>query len=119
MEMVNMTKYDKEIDITRNIKTIELLKSELMTDMASLFKTLVNGMREEVHESIAQVLSGIIFSSYVLGKRLGISYDSIEKEVASKVKLGLIENIDVEKYYGDLSELAKHLESSRKKRNET
>jgi hypothetical protein len=75
-------------------------------------------MGEEVHESIAEVLSGIIFSSYILGKRLGISYTSIEKEIAGKMKLGLIENIDVEKYYGDLSELSKHLESSRKKRNE-
>lgn len=31
----------------------------------------------------------------------------------NKVKLGLIENNDIEKHYGDLSELAKHLDSSR------
>jgi hypothetical protein len=34
----------------------------------------------------------------------------------NKIKLGLVENHDVEKYYGDLSELAKHLNSSRIKR---
>lgn len=106
---------NKEIDITRNIKIIEWLKSELLTDMAALYKTLVNGMRSEVYESISDTLSNIILICYLLGKRLGISYNAIEIKVENKVKLGLLENHDVEKYYGDLSELSKHLNLSRKK----
>jgi len=47
-----MALFDREIDITRNIKIIEWLKSELLTDIANLFKVLVNGVREEVHESV-------------------------------------------------------------------
>ncbi len=113
-----MAYYDHNIDITRNIKIIELLKSELMTDMAFLFKSLVNGMKEEVHESVSESLSNIILSSYILGRRLGINYSLIEKKIVNKVKLGLVDNHDVEKYYGDISELSKHLEYSRKKRNE-
>ncbi|MCX8129884.1 MAG: MazG-like family protein [Clostridia bacterium] len=107
--------FDKEIDITRNIKIIEWLKSELLTDMANLFKILVNGMKEEIHDSIADTISNIILISYLLGRRLGISYNSIEMKIENKVKLGLVENHDVEKYYGDLSELSKHLNSSRYK----
>lgn len=113
-----MAFFDKEIDITRNIKMIEWLKSELLTDIANLFKVLVNGMKEEVHESISETLSNIILISYLLGRRLGISYNSIEMKIENKVKLGLIENHDVEKHYGDLSELAKHLNSSRARRKE-
>lgn len=111
-----MAFFDKEIDITRNIKMIEWLKSELLTDVSSLFKTLVNGMREEVHESISETLSNIILISYLLGRRLGISYNAIELKIDNKIKLGLLENHDVEKHYGDLSELAKHLNSSRAKK---
>jgi hypothetical protein len=107
--------FDKDIDITRNIKIIEWLKSEMLTDIANLFKTLVNGMKEEVHGPISDTLSNIILISYLLGKRLGLSYNAIELKIESKIKLGLIENHDVEKYYGDLSELAKHLNSSRAK----
>ncbi len=110
-----MAIFDKEIDITRNIKLIEWLKSELLTDMANLFRVLVNGVREEVHESVADTLSNIILISYLLGKRLGISYNAIEMKVRGKVKLGLVENHDVEKYYGDLSELSRHLDGSRRK----
>ncbi len=108
--------FDKEIDITRNIKIIEWLKSELLTDLANLFKVLINGAKEEVHESISDTLSNIILISYLLGRRLGLSYNAIEMKIENKIKLGLIENHDVEKYYGDLSELSKHMNSSRLKK---
>ncbi len=108
--------FDKDIDITRNIKMIEWLKSELLTDIASLFKSLVNGVKEDIHESASETLSNIILIAYLLGRRLGLSYNSIEMKIENKVKLGLVENHDVEKFYGDLSELARHLNSSRVKR---
>lgn len=108
-----MAFFDREIDITRNIKIIEWLKSELLTDISNLFKLLVNGVREGVHESVSETLSNIILISYMLGRRLGISYNSIEMKIHNKIRLGIIEEHDVEKYYGDLTELAKHLKSSR------
>lgn len=110
-----MAVMEKEIDITRNIKLIEWLKSELLTDLANLFKVLARGVREEMHESVSEILSNIILISYLLGRRLGISYNAIEMKVHNKVKLGLVENHDVEKYYGDLSELSRHLGSFRRK----
>ena len=100
---------DKEIDITRNIKIIEWLKGELLLEVANLFKVLVNGMKEEVHDSIANILANIILISYLLGKRLGISYNAIELKIKKKIKIGLVEKNDVEKYYGDLTELSRHM----------
>lgn len=110
-----MAFFDREIDITRNIKIIEWLKSELLTDLADLYKSLVNGMKEEVHEAVAETLSNIILVAYLLGRRLGISYSMIESKIHKKIKLGLVEEHDIEKYYGDLSELSKHLNGSRVK----
>lgn len=106
---------EKEIDITRNIKLIEWLKSELLTDLASLFKVLVGGIKEEVHDAVSEILSNIILIGYLLGKRLGISYNAIDLKVHSKIKLGLVENHDVEKYYGDLSELSRHMGNFRRR----
>jgi hypothetical protein len=108
--------FEREIDITRNIKIIEWLKSELLTDLANLFKVLVNGMKEEVHDTVAETLSNVILICYLLGRRLGISYNSVEMKIHNKIKLGLVEDHDVEKYYGDLSELSKHLNGSRAKK---
>lgn len=108
-----MAIFERELDITRNIKLIEWLKSELLTDIGNLFRVLVNGMSEEIYDSIAEAISNIILISYLLGKRLGISYNAIELKMRAKIKLGLVEDHDMEKYYGDLSELSKHLDSSR------
>ncbi len=106
---------EKEIDITRSIRLIEWLKSELLADLAELFKVLAQGAGEEIREAAGDILSNIILISYLLAKRLGISYNVVEMKIRSKVRLGLVENHDVEKYYGDLSELSKHLDSSRRK----
>lgn len=111
-----MALFDNQLDITRNIKIIEWLKSELLTDVANLFKALVNGVRDEVSESLADTLGNIILICYLLGRRLGINYRKIETKIENKIKLGLVENHDVEKYYGDLSELAKHLNGTRARR---
>jgi hypothetical protein len=113
--VADMAVADKEIDITRNIRLIEWLKSELLTELADLFKVLSSGVREEMYEAVSEILSNIILVSYLLGKRLGISYNAIEMKMQNKVKLGLVENHDVEKYYGDLSEISRHLSSFRRK----
>ncbi len=111
-----MALFENQIDITRNIKIIEWLKSELLTDVANLFKALINGVQEEVSETLADTLSNIILICYLLGRRFGINYRTVEQKIENKIRLGLVENHDVEKYYGDLSELAKHLNSARTKK---
>lgn len=103
-----MAVFEKEIDITKNIRMIEWLKSELITDIANLHKVLVNGVKEELNDSVADAVSNIILISFLLGRRLGINYDTIQSKIQEKIKLGLLEEHNVEKYYGDLSELSKH-----------
>ena len=46
-----------------------------------------------------------------------IQYCYNKLKVESKIKLGIIDNHEVEKYYGDLSELSKHLSYSRTKKS--
>jgi hypothetical protein len=99
---------DKELDITRNIRIIEWLKSQILADVSNLFSLLVNGFKEEVHEHVAETLANLVIIAYILGKRLGTTYTTIQMKIENKLKLGIIENTDVEKYYGDLTELSKH-----------
>ena len=105
--------FDKSIDITHNIKMIDWLKSELLTDVADLFKKLVNGVQEDTLDILGEIISNLIIESYLLARRLGISYNTIDLKIENKLKLGMIEEHEIEKRYGDLSELSKHLVSSR------
>lgn len=105
--MVN--RKEPEIDITRNIKIIEHLKSELLMNNAFLFKSLAGGSKEGISDSVIDIISNIIITSYLLGKRLGIEYSTIERKVKEKIRLGIVEENDIERYYRDLSELFNHL----------
>lgn len=99
---------NKGIDITKNIKIIEWLKSELLSSVASLFELLVKGIKGQ-QEAIADILANIILVAYVLGRRLGINYSNLDMRIEDKIKLGVLEDHKVESWFGDLSALKKHM----------
>ncbi|WP_069650986.1 MazG-like family protein [Caloranaerobacter ferrireducens] len=104
---------DDKIDITKNIKVIEWLKSELLTAVASLFELFVKGIKNS-QDALLDALANIILVTYLLGKRLGFSFESIDSKIENKIKLGIIEEHKIEKWYGDLSKLREYLNRSRK-----
>ncbi|RKD32083.1 MazG-like family protein [Thermohalobacter berrensis] len=103
---------DKNVNITKNIRVIEWLKSELLTAVASLFELLVKGVKNS-QDALLDVLANIILVTYLLGKRLGISFDTIDSKVESKIKLGVVEEHNIERWYGDLSKLLDHFRKKR------
>ena len=104
---------DRDIDITRNIKMIEWLKSQLLADVAELFRALLKGVREDTEEILVDIISNLVMICYLLGKRLGINYSTIDFKIENKLKLGILEGDKIEKCYGDLSELSKHIRGTR------
>ncbi|GEM_PF-106651 len=103
---------DRELDIAKNVKIIEWLKSEVLMAVAELFRMLASSARVS-SDSLADCLASIIVASYLLGKRLGIHFGVIEQKIANKIRLGILEELDIEKNYGDLSELKQHMKASR------
>jgi len=103
---------DKNIDITKNIKVIEWLKSELLTAIASLFELLVKGVQNS-QDAILDIIANIILVTYLLGKRLGLSFESIDAKIENKAKLALVEDHKIEKWYGDISRLLDYFKRTR------
>lgn len=103
---------NKNIDITKNIKLIEWLKSELLTALASLYELLVKGVKNS-QEAVLDILANIILLTYLLGKRLGVSFENIDAKIESKLKLGVVEEHNIEKWYGDLSDLMEYFKRTR------
>ncbi len=102
----------KDTDITRDIRIIEFLKSELLTSLASLFNNLLKGSKAN-REALLDVTANIILVTYMLGKRLGFNHKAIDSKILDKIKIGRLEENEEEKWYGDLSELSDYI----KKRN--
>lgn len=106
---------NKDIDIVKNMKTVEWLKSELLTNIAYLHKVFVD-TEESSKENLEDAISNIIMESYVLGKRLGINFKDLDTTLKENIKLNLIEEHKIERWYGDLSSLLDHIESREKSR---
>lgn len=95
------------IDITKNIRIIESLKSELLACISHLFSQMSAEDCEDLREVALDTLSDTIIISYLLSRRMGLDYAVIEKGIASKIRLGLIQEHETEKYFGDLSALSR------------
>ena len=101
---------DRNSDITRNVKNIEWMKNEILMSVSELFNILFKGVRS-ADEALQDILANIIMITYLLAKRLGISFNEIDYRIKEKTSLGIKEDHSIEKWYGDLTNLKNHIEN--------
>lgn len=89
----------------KNIRVVEWLKADLLTSVSTLFKAMLRGSEEKILDA----LSGIIITSYILGRRLGLSFSRLDMRIEAKLRQGIGEEHEVEKWYKDLSSLLAYL----------
>ncbi len=107
-----MAPTNKDISITKSIRMIEWLKCELLAGVSSLFELCFKGVQAS-QDAIADVLANIIMVAYLAGKRLGLKYYDIDYKLEEKLKLGIIEEHEAEKWFGDLSDLSQYIKKNR------
>ncbi|RUT47287.1 hypothetical protein EJP82_07910 [Paenibacillus anaericanus] len=100
-----MSAMHKEMDVAKRAKVIEWLKTEVVDHVARLFKALWEGSTTRVSDSLAS----LIVSSYILGRRLGVSYRNLDDTILEKLKKHKQEGHQLEDWYQDISTLEDHL----------
>lgn len=111
-ERVKVVQYDRDFDITKTIKIIEWLKAQLLADVSQLFSGMVEGSSRRSDEHI-DTLANMIILIYLLGKKLGVSYDALDVKVLNKLKLGMLESDNTTDWLADLAMLSRHLDKTR------
>lgn len=91
-----------------NVKIIEELKANLIVTIGDLFKLLTKGSNV-AQEAILDSISGAIIILYILAERLGYSHTAVDETMKKKLKLGIIEDDQIEKDGKDLSKLYNHI----------
>ncbi|MDI6619121.1 MAG: MazG-like family protein [Clostridiales bacterium] len=99
---------NEDFNVTGNIKTIEWLKVEILSALSSLNKGLLKGSKAS-KDVIADCIAGMVILLYLLSKRIGIEFSYIDSKVQNKLKLGILEEDEIEKDYGDLSKLLNYI----------
>jgi hypothetical protein len=95
-----------EVDIARNIKTVEWLKAELVSSVGVALKSIFRGGEEAVLDALA----GVIVTTSVLARRFGLSFSKLDAKVEAKIRQYISDGHETEKWYGDLTSLLRHLE---------
>jgi hypothetical protein len=96
---------NEDVDIARNIKIIEWLKTDLITSISALFRALLRGSEDRMLDALAS----LVLTCYVLSRRLGISFSRLDLKMEAKLRQGIEEGHEVEKANGDLSRLLGYL----------
>lgn len=100
----------KDIDITKNLKTIEWLKAELVDSVAALLKALLKTGNDMIGDAVAN----IIIIAYLLGRRVGVNFNSIDVQITSKLRTSIDESQEIGQWFGDLADLLNYLESKKR-----
>jgi hypothetical protein len=94
-----MNRPQHEMDIAKRLKVIDWLKTEVIEQISRLFKGLHTGSEEKIKDSLAS----LIVTTYVMGRRLGMTYRGLDEAVLTKLKEHQQQGHQVEDWYGDLS----------------
>lgn len=95
----------QEGGIAKNIKVIDWLKADLINSVSALFKSMLKGSEEHLLDALAS----LVITCYILGRRLGINSPRLDLKVESKLRQGIDEDHEMERWYGDLSSLLNYL----------
>ena len=88
------------MNISTNLKAIETIKGEILSEMAKLYKTLADYDEIGEYESVTNEIATIIAMDYILARRLGVTFSSIDSKIS-----------ELELEFSDMSELNKYLKS--------
>ena len=87
-------KFDRNSDVTKNVKIIEWMKKELILSVGDVFDLIFKGVKP-LDEVLQDTLANIIMITYLLAKRLGISFSEIDYKIKEKIRIGIDQNHSV------------------------
>lgn len=101
---------NENIDILGNMKVMESYKTYLLSTVADLYATMAKGSKADMDDIIDE-LAEIAMLSYLISKRLGLDYSTIDDKIIKKLKIGVREESNIEKEYQDYSRLISYLKT--------
>lgn len=91
--------------IAKNLKVLEWLKSEILDQVAALFRHLMNGKQKDILDTLASLIVAVV----VLGRRNGFSFRELDHAVMKKLREHVQSGHQMEEWYGDLSALEEYM----------
>lgn len=97
------------MNISTNIKAVDNIKSEILSEVAALYKALADYDEVGEYNNVENSISTIIAMDYILARRLGISFKSIDNKITELLTIAEENGHELEVAFSDMSELKKYV----------
>lgn len=99
------------MNISTNLKAIDMIKSEILSEIAKLYQTLADYDEIGEYESVTNQIATVIAMNYILARRLGVTFAGIDNKISDLLSIGEENGHELEVEFSDMSELKKYLKS--------
>lgn len=95
--------------IMRKLRFIDWLKAELATYVG----TLLHAIAKNSEKAILEALAGLVITSYVLGRRLGIDFLALDQALIAWLDRYHQKDHNLDEWSGDYSDFERYLRQKR------
>lgn len=99
-----MINFDNQLDITKNIKMIEILKGQILAGVSDLHNSFIQP--DNTTSDKIEIFADLTILIYILAKKLGISPETLLLKINKKLKIGVLEETDI--FNEDVKELLRY-----------
>ncbi len=99
------------MNISTNLRAIDTIKSEILSEVAKLYRTLADYDEVGGYDSVSNEIATIIAMNYILARRLGLTFSSIDGKISELLTIGEENGHELEIEFADMSDLKKFLKS--------
>lgn len=97
------------MNISTNIKAVDTIKSEILSEVAALYRALADYDEVGEYDSVQNSISTIIAMDYILARRLGLSFKSVDSKITELLTIAEEGGHELEVAFSDMSELKKYV----------
>lgn len=97
------------MNIANNLKAIDEVKSDILGEVASLYKKLADYDELADYGSVESSVATIIAMDYILARHLGISYGTVDSRICDLLEMAEENSHPLETEFDDMSELLKYI----------
>lgn len=94
------------MNIAANVRAIDTIKSEILSEVAKLYRTLAEYDSDTVYENVSNEIATIIAMDYILARRLGLSFEAIDDKISQLLAVARTNGNELETEFGDMSALS-------------
>lgn len=97
------------MNISTNIKAVDTIKSEILSEVASLYRALADYDEVGEYDSVQNSISTIIAMDYILSRRLGLSFKGVDAKITELLTIAEEGGHELEVAFSDMSELKRYV----------